>query len=86
MSRPEFKACAACAAKSGAPTLCSSCLFNRTVINRLCDELRAVCSDMQGLEHFVAAISISKSPASHKALLSDIRAMVEHVRNRISDY
>lgn len=31
----DFKECAACAAKPGSPTLCPSCLHNRTTIDRL---------------------------------------------------
>ena len=31
----EFMECAVCAAKPGSPTLCASCLHNRTVISAL---------------------------------------------------
>ena len=33
----EFKECASCRAKPGSPTLCESCLHNRTTINVLND-------------------------------------------------
>jgi len=38
----EFAECAACAAKSGSPTLCAACLHNRTAINRLRVECEAL--------------------------------------------
>ena len=31
----EFKECAECSAKPGSPTLCDSCLHNRSTINKL---------------------------------------------------
>jgi hypothetical protein len=38
----EFRECASCAAKPGAPTLCAACLHNRATINRLIAALRVV--------------------------------------------
>lgn len=38
-TRPEFRECAACAAKPGAPVLCDACLHNRAAINRLVAEV-----------------------------------------------
>lgn len=37
----EFKECAECAAKSGSPTLCASCLHNRRVIGEFQAHLQA---------------------------------------------
>jgi len=37
----EFRECAACAAKPGAPELCPACLHNRKIVDRLRESLRA---------------------------------------------
>jgi hypothetical protein len=36
----SYAPCAPCSAKSGAYTLCSACLHNRTIIDRLVAEVR----------------------------------------------
>ena len=33
MDKPEFQECAFCARKAGSPTLCPSCLNNRSIIS-----------------------------------------------------
>lgn len=43
MPEPEpaqFKECATCAAKTGSPTLCQACLYNRALVNSLQGEIR----------------------------------------------
>jgi hypothetical protein len=36
----DFQECSACSDKSGTPTLCSPCLFNRTLVSRLQERVR----------------------------------------------
>lgn len=39
---PQFRECAACAAKPGAPTLCPVCLHNRTITIRMSRALLSI--------------------------------------------
>ncbi len=56
----EFMECAACAAKSGSPNLCVSCVHNRTVIAAQRDTLNE-------LPRLVKIIAMAKRIAARNA-------------------
>jgi hypothetical protein len=51
----EYQECAECAAKPGSPTLCPSCLHNRTQINRLVADLEESLKQFHKLAKYLGA-------------------------------
>lgn len=52
--KAHFMECAACAAQSGAPLLCTSCLNNRKVINRQSSTIERLESLIRDLKKSIA--------------------------------
>lgn len=55
--RPCFVECTVCAAKSGSPILCESCLTNRLAIANATEEIERLESDLEMMRDLVRTLS-----------------------------
>jgi hypothetical protein len=72
---PQFMECAECRSKPGSPTLCPSCLHNRTLVSKLSAALKtqdSMAQENEDLWREVAALASDLN--AHKATLLGLQA------------